>query len=109
MPPESDAQPRATGSTEAWYVTVRRKLYGHWSAEQLSLSARKSAKARRLTERGDVMVGQGKIPTIPRAGVAVVARLGDAALTGWTVDLAALSSIMSGPASTSMCRLTTRP
>lgn len=53
------------------------------------------------------MVGQGKIPTIPRAGIAVDALLGDAALTGWTVDLPALSSILSGPASTSMCRLTT--
>ncbi len=53
------------------------------------------------------MVGQGKIPTIPRAGIAVVALLGDAVMTGWTVDLAALTSLLSGPASTSMCRLTT--
>ncbi|MGF7170638.1 hypothetical protein FHS91_002324 [Sphingobium xanthum] len=60
-----------------------------------------------MTERGDVMVGQGKIPTIPRAGIAVVALLGDAVMTGWTVDLAALTSLLSGPASTSMCRLTT--
>lgn len=104
MPPESDAQPRATGSTEAWYVTVRRKLYGYWTAEQLSISARKSAKAPSLTERGDVMVEQGKMSTIPKVGIAVVALPCDAAMTGWTVDLAALTNILPGSASTSMCR-----